>query len=78
MDLIKQLYLFQFCFSVLLKYFYRNLISLSKLKVFVLFNVSGLLPLSSACEPLAVLVPVPGDVHVFCVCRWEGDISLGR
>lgn len=55
----------------------RNLIFLSMLKVFVLFNVSGFLPLSTACDTLALLVPVPGDVHVFFFCGWEGDISLG-
>ncbi|TMS05866.1 DENN domain-containing protein 5B [Larimichthys crocea] len=42
------------------------------------FNVSGFFPLSPTCNPLALLVSVPGDVHVFCFCGREGDIYAGR
>lgn len=40
-------------------------------------SVLGLIPLDSACEPLALLIPVPGDVHVFVLCGWENYIPLG-
>lgn len=43
----------------------------------LLFNISGLLPVNTACHTLKLLVPVPGDIHVFLFCGWEGDISLG-
>lgn len=39
--------------------------------------VSGLLPGSAARRPLALLVPVPGDVDVLLLCGREGDIPLG-
>lgn len=35
-----------------------------------ILSVLGLLPLCSASSPLALLVPVPGDVHVFVLCGW--------
>lgn len=55
-----------------------HIIVISSFSKLLLFNVLGFLSLRSASEPLALLVPVLGDIHVFFFCGWEGYISLGR